>query len=97
MENSPKSPIEMATNHKKDLMIIEQMFEELRKADAKYHHDRMSVEEIESSLLTLECELMELKREVKRKKKRSDLLAKEAIQVLAMAFKFNRDVVYGQE
>ncbi len=77
--------------------IIELMLAEVGRADIKYHDDRMSPDEIKASLLTLKCEVFELEREVERVKKRPDLMKKEAIQVMAMAYKFLRDVVYSEE
>jgi hypothetical protein len=71
--------------------IFNLILAELARADAKYHDDRMSLEELEASLLTLECEVMELRREVKRKNLRPDALRKEAVQVATMAVKFLRD------
>ena len=75
-------------------MILEMMFKELVKADTKYVNDRMSPEEIKCSLLTLKCEVMELEREVERKNIRMEHLRKEAIQSLAMPYKFCCDVAF---
>lgn len=73
--------------------IIYLMNAELELADRKYADDRMSPEEIKSSLDTVKCELAELEREVNRTVIRDKALLKESIQVLAMAYKFVRDVV----
>lgn len=72
-------------------IFAEEVVPELQRADAKYPDDPMSFEELEASLETIECELHELRREVKRIKKRPDLMRKEAVQVAAMAIKFIRD------
>jgi hypothetical protein len=76
----------------KDNIIMAMMFNELRKADQKYHDDKMSKKEIKASFQSIKCEMQELKREISRKTNRPDLMKKEAVQVLAMAFKFMRDV-----
>lgn len=103
METNPKSTVikdarpEIRANYntqEKAVKILKAMFDELEHADTKYHDDKMSREEIKASYQTIRCELQELKREISRKKKRPDLMRKEAIQVLAMAFKFNRDVIF---
>ena len=72
--------------------ILELLFVELEKADDKYPHDKMSIKEMKTSFLTLNCEVLELNREIERLNRRPRMLHKEAIQVLAMAFKFVRDV-----
>jgi hypothetical protein len=68
------------------------MMHEISKADKKYANDRMSLEEMKASFLTIKSELTELERETVRVVKRPDLMHKEAIQVMAMAYKFIRDV-----
>jgi len=73
--------------------IINLMMRELELADKKYADDRMSPEEMKASLDTVKCELAELEREVNRTVIRDKALQKESIQVLAMAYKFVRDVV----
>lgn len=77
--------------------IIDKMVAELNRADKKYAHDTMSPKEIEASFLTLKCEVMELEREISRKNRNVLYLQKEAIQVLAMAMKFCRDVAFSEE
>lgn len=86
-------------NGKKEkiLRIITLMLDEVKKADAKYPNDKMSLKEIKSSFLTLKCEVGELEREVSRITKRPELIKKEAIQCMAMAFKFLRDVCFIEE
>jgi hypothetical protein len=78
----------------KHLKILDLMTAELHHADTKYADDRMSPEEISASYLTLLCEVTELEREVARIKKRMQAMHKEAVQCLAMTFKFLRDVVF---
>lgn len=78
----------------KENKILSEMFKELEKADRKYTDDKMSPEEIKSSFMTLKCECTELEREVERIKKRPKAMEKEAVQTLAMAYKFLRDVIY---
>lgn len=77
--------------------ILTRMLDELEHADNKYPDDRMSPKELKCSLATVKCEFEELKRETKRKTKRPVLMEKEAIQLLTMSFKFNRDVVFAEE
>lgn len=71
--------------------IFNLILAELARADDKYPDDPMSLEELEASLETIECELAELRREVKRRKLRPDALQKEAVQVATMGVKFLRD------
>jgi hypothetical protein len=85
------------TVNPKSAKIIKLMFDELEKADKKYPHDKMSRKELKCSLATVKCEFEELKRETKRKKRDMNLMQKEAIQLLAMAFKFNRDVIFERD
>ena len=94
MERTPGFSL---TDAQKENNIIKLMLLEVDRADKKYEDDKMSPEEMDASILTLECELFELKREIARKKKRPDLMRKEAVQVMAMAFKFLRDVCYADE
>lgn len=81
-------------NQKNLSVILSAMFAEVQRADKKYVDDKMSPKEIKASFMTLKCEVIELEREVERIKKRPDLMKKEAIQVMAMAYKFLRDVCY---
>jgi hypothetical protein len=97
METALESKVITLTVHPKTAKILQLMFDELEHADKKYPHDRMSKKELKCSLATVKCEFEELKRETKRKKKRPELMAKEAIQLLAMSFKFNRDVIFGEK
>lgn len=80
-----------------DNVILKELFIELNKADKKYPHDRMSPCELKTSLLTLKCEVTELEREVERVQKRPEALKKEAIQALAMSYKFLRDALQVEE
>lgn len=50
------------------------------------------MEEAEVGLGTIECEFVELKREVARKIPRPIAMRKEAVQVMAMGYKFVRDI-----
>ena len=70
--------------------IIQEVLEELQRADAKYAHDPMSSAEL--GLATIRCEFVELEREVVRPVRNEDWLKKEAIQGCAMYLKFLRDV-----
>ena len=101
MENIVKSeivpPLIPITVNPKTAKILKLMFDELEHADSKYEHDKMSPYELKASYQTLRCELQELKREISRKKKRPDLMKKEAIQVLTMSFKFMRDVIFAED
>ncbi len=102
MENSPKHEInttakflEAYSKHTaREQEILSKMFAELAKADTKYIDDKMSLEEMKCSFLTLKCEVTELEREIERKTIRLTHLQKEAIQSLAMAYKFCRDVAF---
>lgn len=60
---------------------------ELDRADAK--HGPMA--EMVEGVYTLQCEVMELAREVNRKNHDPQAMHKEAVQVAAMAIKFLRD------
>lgn len=70
--------------------IINDIHDELLRADLKYKHDPMTTAEM--GLATIKCELMELEREVVRPKRHPEWLRKEAVQVAAMAVKLLRDV-----
>lgn len=102
METTPKHEIKTTTEfieayskkNQQEQIILAKMFTELAKADTKYVEDKMCPEEIKCSLLTLKCEVLELEREVERKTLRLSHLQKEAIQSLAMAYKFCRDVAF---
>lgn len=102
METAPKYEIKTTEDfieaysrkNAQEQNILAKMFTELAKADTKYVEDKMSPEEIKCSLLTLKCEVLELEREVERKTLRLSHLQKEAIQSLAMAYKFCRDVAF---
>lgn len=61
--------------------------DELARADKKHG----SMAEMVEGLYTLQCEVMELAREVHRKNHDPEAMKKEAIQVAAMAIKFLRD------
>ena len=76
------------------LNIIEKMFLELERADKKHADDPMSRWDMDASFNTLKCEVFELERELSRKRPDIQKIEKEAIQVMAMAHKFLRDVVY---
>lgn len=76
----------------KQFNIMIDVLLELRKADAKYPDDPMSIEELQKSFLTIKSELVELEREVNRVLKDKAKMRKEAVQVAAMAIKFLRDV-----
>ena len=78
------------------LQILELMTAELHHADTKYADDRMSPEEVSASYLTLLCEVTELEREVARIKKRPHAMHKEAVQCLAMSYKFLTDVIFAE-
>lgn len=91
MERTPESKVKEEQKLQK---IFALMFQELEKADAKYVDDKMSPEEIKTSFLTLKCEVTELEREVERIHKRPKAMQKEAVQCLAMSYKFLRDVIF---
>ncbi len=74
--------------------IVLAVLDELNKADKKYTHDPMT--HMKVGLKTIECEFVELEREVDRFQYATghwDWMKKEAIQVAAMAFKFLRDII----
>lgn len=76
--------------------VINDVLEELRRADAKYAHDPMV--HMKVGLKTIHAEFVELEREVERfdyGTGKPDQLRKEAIQVAAMAIKFLRDICKG--
>lgn len=73
--------------------IIQDIIEELGRADAKYAHDPMSHKKL--GLATLKCEVMELEREVERPVEHLEWMRKEAVQSAAMAIKFIRDICDG--
>lgn len=69
---------------------IQQIFDELHRADQKYPPMAEAVE----GLHTIKCELAELEREIMRQGFDQKAMIKEAIQVTAMCFKFLRDCCY---
>lgn len=69
------------------MIPIDAIFDELKRADAKYPRMAEPVE----GLCTMKCEVAELEREVMRANKNPEAMREEAIQVAAMALKFLRD------
>lgn len=67
--------------------LADEAIRELARADAK--HGPMA-EKVEG-IFTLQCEVMELAREVHRKNHDPQAMRREAVQVAAMAIKFLRD------
>lgn len=70
--------------------ILDSLFKELGRADAKYIDDPMVEPKV--SVKTIECELTELQREVERSVIRPEAMRKEAVQVMTMGYKFIRDI-----
>jgi hypothetical protein len=97
METTSEPKVVTMVFSPKTANILRLMFDELEKADKKYDHDKMSMKELKCSLATVKCEFEELKRETKRKRRNMAYMEHEAIQLLAMSFKFNRDVIFAGE
>lgn len=93
--NSKKEHVMIAVPEDNPIgQILLDIFNELKKADAKYLHDPMT--HMKVGLKTIECEYKELEREVERatyEKPHWDWMRKEAVQVAAMAIKFMRDII----
>jgi hypothetical protein len=81
------------TKDQKITEIFYNILDELDRADAKYGHDPMVVDDRRTALNTIMCEVAELEREVDRKTLNPVWLRKEAVQVAAMAVKFLRDAI----
>lgn len=69
---------------------IQQIFDELHRADQKYPPMAEAVE----GLHTIKCELAELEREIMKQSFDQKAMIKEALQVAAMSLKFLRDCCY---
>ena len=70
--------------------ILNDLFQELMKADRKYADDPMI--EAKVGAKTIEAELVELQRECERTEIRPNQIKKEAVQVMTMGYKFVRDI-----
>lgn len=75
--------------------ILSDLFNELGCADFKYREDPMTEPKVGAK--TIECELVELQREVERSEIRPEALRKEAVQVMTMGYKFIRDICDKEE